>query len=110
MKLIALATAIAVTVIYLVMISGAYAHDWYSGLQNEAGQYCCGSNDCAEIADQYVTPMKNGYQVHVPDFFGLPVDGFVPNARAKPAKQGGNYHMCVVGGVILCFFYPAPSF
>lgn len=86
------------------------AHDWYSGLKNEANQYCCGGNDCAEIGDQYVTPVKGGYEVQVPDFFGKAVSGFVPNIRAKPAKQGGNYHMCVVGGDIRCFFYPAPSY
>lgn len=86
------------------------AHDWYSGLKNELNQYCCGGNDCAEIADEFVTPVKGGYQVRVPDFFGKPVAGFVPNQRAKPAKQGGNYHMCVVGDDIRCFFYPAPSY
>lgn len=85
-------------------------HDWYSGLQNEKGEYCCGGNDCAEIGDQYVTPMKDGYLVNVPDFMSQHVQGFVPNARAKPAKQGGNYHMCIVSGEIRCFFYPAPSY
>ena len=94
----------------LALVVPALSHDWYSGLQNEAGQYCCGGNDCAEIGDQYVKPVKGGYEVKVPDFFGKPVSGFVPNARAKPAKQGGNYHMCVVGGDIRCFFYPAPAY
>ena len=86
------------------------AHDWYSGLQNEAGEYCCGGNDCAAVPDQDVTPVPGGYQVHVPFFKSGPVAGFVPNSRAKPAKEGGQYHLCYWGGEIKCFFYPAPSY
>lgn len=85
-------------------------HDWYSGLKNEKDEPCCGGNDCRAVSDEDVTPVPGGYDVHVPMFMGAPVRGFVPNIRAKPAKEGAEYHMCIVGGVIRCFFYPAPSY
>ncbi len=103
-------TRITLALVVATLPTSLWAHDWYSGLVNEAGQYCCGGNDCAEVADQYVTPMKNGYLVNVPDFFGKSVEAFVPSARARPAKQGGNYHMCVVAGDVRCFFFPAPTY
>lgn len=106
--------SIGVMVLFLFIVllwsSGAYAHDWYSGITNEKGESCCGGNDCAAIPDEDVTPVPGGYQVHVPNFKGGPVQGFVPNSRAKPAKEGGEYHLCYYGQHIACFFYPAPSY
>ena len=88
----------------------AQAHDWFTGLHNEKGELCCGGIDCGAIPEEDVTPVPGGYQVHVPNFKGWPVIGFVPNYRAKPAKEGGEYHLCYWGGEIRCFFYPAPSY
>lgn len=88
----------------------ASAHDWYSGLQNEIGETCCGGSDCAAISDEDVTPVPGGYDVHVPKFMGYPFRAFVPNSRAKPAKEGGEYHLCVVAGQARCFFFPAPTY
>lgn len=91
------------------------AHSWYSGLHNEAGEYCCGGSDCGPVSDADVTPVPGGYQVHTwfdPMASGKAtwIQGFVPNVRAAPAKEGGEYHLCVVGGSIRCFFVPAPAY
>jgi len=85
-------------------------HDWYSGLLNEKGESCCGGSDCAEISDEDVTPVPGGYQVHIPSFKGQALEAYVPNARAKPAKEGGQYHMCYWDHEIKCFFFPAPTY
>lgn len=88
----------------------AHAHDWYTGLRNEKNQGCCGGLDCGPIAESAVTPVPGGYQVDTDDFKGIPIHTFIPNARAKPAKEGGDYHLCYWGGEVKCFFFPAPSF
>lgn len=101
------------SILLVVLLSAAtpsYSHDWYTGLQNEAGQYCCGGSDCAAVPDRYVTPIPGGYRVDIPDFKGQSVHALVPNARARPAKEGGEYHICVVGHEVRCFFFPAPSY
>lgn len=87
-------------------------HSWYTGLQNEQGQICCGGTDCGPLADSEVTPVPGGYQVHTKDFAPkhIKIDAFVPNARAKPAKEGGEYSLCYWGGEVKCFWFPAPSF
>lgn len=90
-------------------------HDWYLGLHNEDGQLCCGGVDCGPVRDDEVTPVPGGYEVHVRDFSPLGIskgriDAFVSNMRAKPAKEGGEYHLCFWGGEVKCFFFPAPSY
>lgn len=68
----------------ILLISAALAHSWYP-------QECCGGNDCFEIDDSRVHVVPGGYLV----------DGrhFVPEAKARIAKEGG-YHAC---------FYPTPN-
>lgn len=101
-----------VAALLLLVSTPAGAHDWYTGLKNEAGQLCCGGLDCGPIPDEDVTPVPGGYQVRVKSFGWnkVNIDAFVPNARAKPAKQGGEYALCYWGGQIRCFFFPAPSY
>lgn len=99
----------------LLLATPAEAHGWYTNLYNEAGESCCNGADCAEIPDSDVTPVPGGYQVHTLFFSpsytgGTPVTGFVPNSRAKPAKEGGSYHLCYWAAQIKCFFYPAPAY
>jgi len=95
----------------LVLLTGpALAHSWYTDLRNEKAEPCCNGVDCFEIPDSDVTAVPGGYQVHTYGMSGEAISGFVPNARAQPAKEGGNYHLCYWGNQIRCFFYPAPSF
>jgi hypothetical protein len=110
-KLVTLFVALAV-----IPITGppAQAHDWYSGIVNEDGLSCCGGSDCAELADQYVDEVPGGYIVDIPagawKIYQGPFSAFVPDSRAQAARQGGNYHLCIVGGQVRCFFFPAPSY
>ncbi len=108
-------TTAAIAGLFLALTPPAFAHSWYTGLHNEDGQLCCGGSDCAAIGDNEVTPVPGGYQVHVRDFSPLgvskgPINAFVPNSRAKPAKEGGEYHLCYWGGEVKCFFFPSPSY
>lgn len=107
-----LAGLVAVALWMMVLLGPGHAHSWYTGMQDPiSGLSCCGGNDCAEIGDDEVTPVPNGYQVHVRQFMNVgPIEGFVPNEQARPAKEGGSYHLCVVQGAIRCFFFPAPSY
>lgn len=92
------------------------AHSWYTGLTNQDGDSCCGGSDCGPIDDSQVTPVPGGYSVHVPKFdptasgSGPTINEFIPNSHAKPAKEGGQYHLCYWGGQVRCFFYPAPAY
>ncbi len=97
-----------------VMVPPARAHDWYTGIVNEQNQSCCGGSDCAEVADQYVDEVPGGYVVNIPagawKIYQGAFTAFVPDSRAQAAKQGGNYHLCIVGEMVRCFFFPAPSY
>lgn len=87
----------------IMLVSPAAAHSWYPAT-------CCGDRDCAAISDDMVTPVPGGYDVHaIVD--GTAVNGFVPNSQAKPAREGGEYHLCLKPDrSIRCFFYPAPAY
>lgn len=115
-----LAGLLALTIVVLLawMVSAAQAHDWYSGLQNEKNEACCGGSDCGPLPDGVVREVPGGFQV---DYEGaLPVGTerivslhqFVSRVRAKPSKEDdGRYHACAVGTMksgfdARCFFYP----
>ncbi len=107
---------IVLAVFVLAWPAVAEAHSWYDGLKNENEQICCGGSDCGPVDDRDVTPVPGGYRVHIQQFdpmasgSGPAIYTVVPNARAKPAKEGGQYHLCYWGGEVKCFFYPAPSY
>lgn len=105
--------AIGCTCLVIALAVPAKAHDWYTGLRNETGAPCCGGSDCADISDEYVRAVPGGYEVHLPTghrFAWPAIDAFVSDARAKPAREGGTYHLCWWGGEVRCFFFPAPAF
>jgi hypothetical protein len=91
-------------------------HSWYDGLHNTDGEICCGGSDCGPVDDQDVTPVPGGYNLHITKFdpmasgTGPAIYTTIPNAFAKPAKEGGQYHLCYWGGKVKCFFFPAPSY
>ncbi len=101
----------AAAVILAVWASGAQAHSWYTGLLNEKGEACCHDQDCGALPDGAVQEVPGGYQVDYEGPLGrrgpTVIHAFVPDARAKPAREDdGYYHVCFWGGQVRCFFYP----
>lgn len=79
----------------------AFGHSWYTGLQNEKGEGCCGEADCHPDLDVKDVEARPG------GYFVRSLGTFVPAVRAKPAvEDDGYYHICVVSGEVRCFFYP----
>lgn len=112
LRLVTLAAVSAAVAIWLAALTGEVrAHSWYEGMVNELGQRCCGGLDCGPVPEEDVTPIPGGYQIHVREFGWnkVKIDAFVPNARAKPAKEGGEYHLCFWANEVKCFFFPAPA-
>ena len=55
------------SIVFLVLYSTvAFAHDsWISrgGLKNQAGEWCCGAEDCGVVSPSAVRAMRGGYSV-----------------------------------------------
>lgn len=122
------AAMIATFLLLTFYASGAYAHQWYSGLRNpETGVGCCGGNDCFEVPLEWLSEDNDNFIVSLPD--PLPVAAglsgtmagkvyFFPKNEAMPAKGTDNrnegkdgffhsgYHACIWGGKARCFFFP----
>lgn len=100
----------------LALCVPAQGHSWYAGLKNGDGEICCGGTDCGPVLDEFVTPVKGGYELRIPMFdptgsgHGPPIYTTIPNSMAKPAKEGGVYHLCYWGNKVRCFFFPAPAY
>jgi hypothetical protein len=103
MKMAALLVAM-----FLLAITGAEAHDWYTGTHNEKGWSCCGGQDCAPLTDGDVSAVNGG-------FFIASKQMYVPASRAQPSMSpDGHYHACFLSSgrdsgsqpLPQCFFYP----
>src|SRR5262245_7610584 len=82
----------------ITMHEHAYAHEWYSGERNPVTDVdCCGGKDCAPIAASRVQHNSWGYII----------DGrwFIQQEETSPSKDQ-DYHICISGGELRCFFYP----
>lgn len=74
------------------------------GYKNAAGQYCCGENDCKELAHSDVQITPSGYLI-------LSLNEVVPFSEAQPSPDG-YYWRCAWGmprPVRKCFFAPPGS-
>jgi hypothetical protein len=85
----------------------AQAHDWITGLRNNEGSLCCGSNDCTPIDPAKVTPKRSGYYLQ---FY----NETVPYSEVLPS-QDRFYWRCAIRSneftdeVRQCFFAPPVS-
>ena len=95
--------ALAVTAALAVSSSGAAGHDWYTGLQNQKGESCCGGEDCAPLSDDDVTESKGGYTIK-----SLKIT--VPYSQAQSSRDS-HFHACLWGTPreLKCFFAPVPA-
>jgi len=107
--------ALAVIIVLAVWASGAYAHSWYTGYQNEKKELCCGGSDCAQVPDGDARAVEGGYVVErlpvgFPGGASVKLPAFIPNSRAQPGEDPAHYHLCIWNAEIKCFFVPAPGF
>lgn len=98
-----------IAICLLLLPLQANAHNWYSGVQNELKQSCCGGQDCAPLADGDVEEVPGGYYIWSKMVF-------VPQSRAQDSREeDGMYHACFWGTIPnegerintpKCFFVP----
>lgn len=80
------------------------AHDsWISkyGLRNNAGEWCCGDNDCLLIEKNRLQITNKGYLL----------DGseLIPFAETQPSQDSDFWRCKRPDGSRRCFFAPPPS-
>ena len=85
----------------------AHAHgdyDWINKgkYRSDAGELCCGKDDCHEVAPERV--QQNPYGYSLPDH-----NVTVPGRDAIPSEDG-KYWICKVGTRMRCFFAPLNGF
>lgn len=94
----------AVMAAFAFLCAPASAHDWYSGLRNELGESCCGGSDCGPVPKTTVRIARTGYVVKV-RMGGVETEMLVPFARVRNSIDE-DFHACIWGGEIKCFFAP----
>jgi hypothetical protein len=110
------------SLIWLVLIVDADAHDWYTGKSDPVMHWkCCGKRDCRPLDNDEVRPARDGsgYFVKQPEPYSRndPPTGewFVPKDRVQ-ASEDNQFHICetlVPTGRVgklrmswMCFFAP----
>lgn len=78
----------------------ALPHDWYGPYKTPAGSSCCGGQDCHRLDKGDVRPVASGYAVKL----GA-AEIVVPFGRVT-ASEDEDFHICIWGGAIQCFFAP----
>ena len=108
MRLIALIICVAVH-------TAAFGHDlWINGTRNGAGEWCCGTGDCAIMDPDTVGFTAQGYAI---DGMGT-ISGtgarerykeVVPVSEAMPSPDGAYWRCKRPDGTRRCFFAPPPN-
>lgn len=101
-----LAVIVIVAFTLLVGTFSAWPHgpaEWIQrgGYKNAAGELCCGSRDCFELANSDVQITAAGY-------FIISTKETVPFSEATPSPDG-HYWRYQWGGSRKCFFAPPGS-
>jgi hypothetical protein len=111
------AFVVAVLIVMLFPPIFAGAHDsWISkgGHRNNAGEWCCGSGDCAVMDKDTVGFTSRGYEI---DGWGT-IEGsgkreyykeIVPIEEAQPSPDGAYWRCHRPDGSRRCFFAPPPN-
>lgn len=104
----------------------AFAHDsWISrnGLKNQAGEWCCGAEDCGVVSPNAVRPITGGYSVVGIVTYGTAATGnaldgashqervneTVPYSQSLPSPDGAYWRCKRPDGSPRCFFAPPPG-
>lgn len=88
--------------------TGVFAHDWYTGLQNKAGEYCCNKHDFKPVR-AWVDPTDGLWHAMYPTKDGeveyaIPPEIILPDDKNKEPFQA---HLAVVYGKPRCFLRKA---
>lgn len=104
--------SILVTILVMILLSGAaYAHDWYTGTANRAGQLCCSGYDCAIVPGALIEETRGGFRVVLEPgqhpMVTRRVEHFIPY-REMMASPDGKFHLCLfpTQDNPRCFFGP----
>jgi hypothetical protein len=120
------------SIVFLVLYSTvAFAHDsWISrgGLKNQAGEWCCGAEDCGVVSPSAVRAMRGGYSVIGTVTYGTAATGnvttgsaaagaahqenvneMVPYSQSLPSPDGAYWRCKRPDGSPRCFFAPPPG-
>lgn len=123
MKRFALTAAIAVVVIYLVWLTGAYAHDakamtdqkrddWFTSLKTPDGGSCCNLTDCHETEARQM-PDQSWEAVVGGHWRPIPPEKVLTNPKSIDGAAylcSSNYFTEMVAPTIYCFIPPVPGY
>jgi hypothetical protein len=106
----------AVVGIYFAVTMVAFGHDsWISQQQrrNQAGEWCCGDGDCAQISDNNIHVARGGYNIQGQQIVNGSQKNYteiVPYNEVQPSPDGKFWRCKRPDGSRRCFFGPPPSF
>jgi hypothetical protein len=104
----------------------AFAHDiWISrgAGKNQAGEWCCGADDCGVVSPHAVKAGAGGYSLAGPVTYGMGVTGnaadgptrqeniqeAIPYSQSLPSPDGAYWRCKRPDGSPRCFFAPKPG-
>lgn len=92
-----------------VVAKAASAHDWYTGLKNKAGEYCCSIHDFKPVR-AWIDPTDGLWHALYPTADGKMIEYAIPPEIILPDemnKEPFQAHLAVVYGKPRCFLRKA---